>query len=221
MPDILTAQNLRFERGNKVLLDVPNLSINRHKTTLVLGQNGAGKSLLLHALHGLLTLDGGTVDGPQKPAQRMVFQRPILLRRTASEHFRFLCPDSKDEVVDDWFARAKLTSRMDVHCHALSGGEQQKLAVIGALASQPELLFLDEPTAHLDFESTDCIEGLVQDARMAGATIVMVSHNRSQAERLAEQILFVEQGQIIEASDAATFFAGPVHAASKKFLAHH
>lgn len=221
MPDILSAQNLRFARGGKVLLDVPSLTIKRHQTTLVLGQNGAGKSLLLQALHGLLTLDNGTVNGPQRPAQRMVFQRPILLRRTAGEHFRFLCPNSEDGLIHDWFARANLTSRMDVHCHALSGGEQQKLAVIGALASQPELLFLDEPTAHLDFESTDCIEGLVQDARAAGATIVMVSHNRSQAERLAEHILFVDQGQIIEASDSGTFFAGPVHPASQKFLAHH
>ena len=79
---------------------------------------------------------------------------------------------------------------MQVLARSLSGGEQQKLAIIGALASQPEVLFLDEPAANLDFEATAFVEEMIRWSANAGTTIVMVSHNRAQAERLADHILF-------------------------------
>jgi len=102
----------------------------------------------------------------------------------------------------------------------LSGGEQQKLALIGALASKPSLLFLDEPTAHLDYESTTTIETLIKAAHAAGTTIIMTTHNRAQTERLAEDVLFLHEGALREAGPADAFFAKPKDPISIQFLKH-
>ena len=94
------------------------------------------------------------------------------------------------------------------------------MALIGALASNPTLLFLDEPTSHLDYESTTVIERMITEAHKMGTTIIMTSHNRAQAERLAEDVLFIHKGKILETADSETFFAAPEHPAAKQFLNH-
>ena len=100
----------------------------------------------------------------------------------------------------------------------LSGGEQQKLAIIGALASQPEVLFLDEPAANLDFEATAFVEEMIRWSSKDGTTIVMVSHNRAQAERLADHILFMDKGRLMEQTSAKQFFCAPSSDAGKTYL---
>ena len=82
-------------------------------------------------------------------------------------------------------------------------------------------MFLDEPTAHLDFESIRFIETQITDAHKSGMTIVMTSHNRAQAERLSEQIIFMENGKIVETADAKTFFSAPKTDAAKIYLNHY
>ena len=100
----------------------------------------------------------------------------------------------------------------------MSGGEQQKLAIIGALASRPKLLFLDEPAANLDFEATAFVEEMIRWSKDAGTTIVMISHNRAQAERLADHILFMDKGRLMEQASAAQFFTAPQSDAGKAYL---
>lgn len=221
MTDILRGQNLTVIRGRNKLIANVSCTIARGKITLVLGHNGAGKTVLLRVLHGLMATDEGSVEGPSLEQQKMVFQRPILLRRTARQHFEFVCPGLDEASVHNWFERSGLTDQMHQNCHALSGGEQQKLAVIGALASNPDLLFLDEATAHLDFESTQMIEQMVLEARSNDTTIVMISHNRAQAARLAEHVLFMDGGRLVESASANAFFTAPEHPAAQNFLAHH
>ena len=188
---------------------------------MVLGHNGAGKTLLLSALHGLIMPQRGTVTGPARQKQKMVFQKPVLLRRSARDYFEFLCPGLDDNTVQNWFQKAQLGPRMTTPARQLSGGESQKLALIGALASQPDLLFLDEPTAHLDFGSISFIESQITAARKSGTTIVMTSHNRVQAERLAEHVIFMENGKIVETASAKTFFSSPQTKAAKTYLKHY
>ena len=218
---IVTAQDVRFTADHQLLLSDISVRIIRGNITLVLGHNGAGKTLLLSALHGLITPQHGTITGPSRQKQKMVFQKPVLLRRSARDYFEFLCPGLDDNTVENWFQKAKLGPRMTTPARQLSGGESQKLALIGALASQPDLLFLDEPTAHLDFGSMSFIESQITAARKSGTTIVMTSHNRVQAERLAEHVIFMENGKIVETASAKTFFSSPQTKAARIYLKHY
>ena len=220
-PAIVIASKISFIADGKPLLDDISLSIASRTITMVLGHNGAGKTLLLSALHGLITPQHGNISGPSRNRQKMVFQKPILLRRSARDYFEFLCSGLDDSTVQDWFQKAQLGPRMNTPARQLSGGESQKLALIGALASQPDLLFLDEPTAHLDFESIAFIEAQITTARKSGPTIVMTSHNRTQAERLAENVIFMENGKIVEMASAKTFFSSPQTKAAKTYLKHY
>ena len=220
-PAIVIASKISFIADGKPLLDDVSLSIASSTITMVLGHNGAGKTLLLSALHGLITPQHGSISGPSRNRQKMVFQKPILLRRSARDYFEFLCSGLDDSTVQDWFQKAQLGPRMNTPARQLSGGESQKLALIGALANQPDLLFLDEPTAHLDFESIAFIEAQITAARKSGTTIVMTSHNRTQAERLAENVIFMENGKIVEMASAKTFFSSPQTKAAKTYLKHY
>ena len=217
---IIKANNLTVTRGGKRLLDAVDLAVPTGSLTMLLGHNGAGKTVLLRTLHGIFAKDGGTISGPPETHQKMVFQKPILLRRSAQNHFKFTCPELDQAQTSAWFAHANLSPQMEVNAHRLSGGEQQKLALIGALASQPSLLFLDEPTAHLDYESTTAIEAMIRDAHANGTSIIMTTHNRAQAERLAQHVLFIHAGKILESRASSTFFATPNHPIAKQFLTH-
>ena len=218
---IVIANKISFKANGKPLLDGISLNIASRTITMVLGHNGAGKTLLLSALHGLITPQHGTISGPSRQKQKMVFQKPVLLRRSARDYFEFLCPGLDDETVQNWFQKAQIGPRMTTPARQLSGGESQKLALIGALAGQPDLLFLDEPTAHLDFEAIRFIEAHIIAARKSGTSIVMTSHNRTQAERLAEHVIFMENGKIAEMAPAKTFFSSPQTKAAKTYLQHY
>ena len=215
----LIANEVSVIREEHYLLKDISLEIKPATITLILGHNGAGKTLLMQVLHGLTLPDEGVIDSPPASRQRMVFQKPIMLRRTALQYFYFVCPGLSIPDQHHWFDSAQLTSRMDAPARRLSGGEQQKLALIGALAAQPEILFLDEPAASLDVEATMLSESLISEACDAGTTIIMTSHNRAQAARLADQVIFMDQGCVKEQSDAKTFFRAPQSDAGRHYLA--
>lgn len=215
----LIANEVSVIREEHYLLKDISLEIKPATITLILGHNGAGKTLLMQVLHGLTLPDEGVIDSPPASRQRMVFQKPIMLRRTALQYFNFVCPGLGITDQHHWFDSAQLTSRMDAPARRLSGGEQQKLALIGALAAQPEILFLDEPAASLDVEATMLSESLISEACDAGTTIIMTSHNRAQAARLADQVIFMDQGCVKEQSDAKTFFRAPQSDAGRHYLA--
>ena len=215
----LIANEVSVIREEHYLLKDISLEIKPATITLILGHNGAGKTLLMQVLHGLTLPDEGFIDSPPASRQRMVFQKPIMLRRTALQYFNFVCPGLSIPDQHHWFDSAQLTSRMDAPARRLSGGEQQKLALIGALAAQPEILFLDEPAASLDVEATMLSESLISEACDAGTTIIMTSHNRAQAARLANQVIFMDQGCVKEQSDAKTFFRAPQSDAGRHYLA--
>ncbi len=217
---IMTARDLTLRRDGVTLLGSVSATIRRGSITLLLGHNGAGKTLLLNCLHGLIDCDAGTISGPPRARQKMVFQKPIITRRTTGGHLRFLCPSLDNAALHDWLRRAEIDRRATAPARMLSGGEQQKLALIGALAARPDILFLDEPTAHLDFAATKFVETMVRQAHADGMTIVMTSHNRAQAERLGEDVILLDSGRIVETASADRFFRAPSHPLAKQYLAH-
>ena len=217
---ILTISALTVSRNGNRLLDNVSATVARGSITLLMGHNGAGKTVLMNCLHGLMAYDSGKIDAPPRAQQKMVFQKPIMLRRSARQHLKFLCPLLVDAKIEALLARADLIHRADTPARALSGGEQQKLALIGALATHPDILFLDEPTAHLDFEATKSIESMIREAHDGGTSILMTSHNRAQAERLAQHVLLLDKGMLVESTPAQQFFSAPSHPLARHYLDH-
>ena len=224
----LTVERLSFSVGEADVLVDLSFTIERGTRNIVLGPNGAGKSVLLRALHGLLAPTSGRIrwtlaDGLcVRQAQSMVFQRPVMLRRTALDNVRFalairaeraatvaihdLDIDASAMRALDHVGLAALAARPARLC---SIGEQQRIALARAWALAPEVLFLDEPTASLDPAATRAVEDVIGAMHAAGTTIVMTTHDLGQARRLADRVLFLHRGRLLEDAAAASFFAQP------------
>ncbi|MBX2853517.1 MAG: ATP-binding cassette domain-containing protein [Rhodobacteraceae bacterium] len=225
---LLAARGLCFEAGGARLIDEVDLRLDAFGATVVMGPNGAGKSLLLRLLHGLiapcageLLWRGKAMGEAARRRQAMVFQRPVLLRRSAADNIDFALKlhrradrDRRDMLLQ----HVGLLEKARQPARLLSGGEQQRLALARALATEPELLFLDEPTASLDPASTQMIETLVLAAKRNGVKIVFVTHDLGQAKRLADKILFLPGGRVAEHAPAARFFDRPTSEAARGYL---
>jgi tungstate transport system ATP-binding protein len=198
--------------------------------TVVLGPNGAGKSLLLRLCHGLIEPSLGNIhwQGPEASQaagrQAMVFQRPVLLRRSVAANIAYalkLRGVPKGERTARVRQVLEMTGLMPLSgrfARVLSGGEQQRLALARAWATQPEVLFLDEPTANLDPAATRMIEDIIKVFRDAGTKIVMTTHDLAQARRLADEVLFLHHGRLIESSPASRFFDQPVTPEARAYI---
>ncbi len=228
-PALGEARGLIYRAGGRNLVDGIDLRIAGRGLTVVMGPNGAGKSLLLRLLHGLIRPTAGEVlwggrplDEGQRRRQAMVFQRPVLLRRSVAANIRFACrlrggtvPGRVREILEE----VGLGGQAEQPARLLSGGEQQRLCLARALATDPQVLFLDEPTASLDPSSTAAIESIVGRARDRGTRVVFVTHDLGQARRLADEVVFLNAGRVVEQTPAPRFFERPASAAAADYLA--
>lgn len=226
----LRLEALTYEAGGKRLIDRISLTFAAGPRTLILGPNGAGKSLLLRLCHGLLRPTAGRVVWAAAERrtlarrQAMVFQSPVLLRRSAAANLdyplrlRGIGAGERRARVTEALGLADLRALAAQPARTLSGGEQQRLAIARAWALQPEVLFLDEPTASLDPAATRGIEALIRTVHANGAKIIMTTHDIGQARRLADEIVFLHRGQVCERAPAESFFAGPGTPEAARFL---
>lgn len=232
MPSILplAVNGLVLEREGRRLLDDVSFTLPRGGVTALIGPNGAGKSLTLRLCHGLIRPEGGSVGwnvGDGRIAGRlrhaMVFQRPVMLRRSvranllhALEALSFDRPANRADVALARFGLSDLAARP---ARLLSGGEQQRLAIARAWALEPELLMLDEPSAHLDPGATRQIEQIIAALAAEGMTILMTTHDLGQVRRLAARVLFLHAGRLREDAPVDRFFQAPVSPEARAFLA--
>ena len=226
----LVLDDVSFVARGRTILDRVSLRLERGSRTVVLGPNGAGKSVLLRIMHGLLVPTSGTVrwtgvEAPGEPRrQAMVFQRPVLFRRSALGNLRFALAVAgtpaaeREQRARAALERVGLASIAQQPARVLSGGEQQRLALARAWMLEPEVLFLDEPTANLDPGAAREIERVILAIDDAGTKIVMVTHHLGQAERLADEIVFVHGGRVVERAAASTFFRSPATAEAVAYL---
>lgn len=224
----LAVDRLTFEAGGRRLIDRASFALSSPALTVIMGSNGAGKSLMLRLLHGLIRPTAGTIlwhgsplDNEIRSRQAMVFQRPVLLRRSVADNIDFvlrLTGPGDPARRDDILAHVGLLERSRQPARLLSGGEQQRLALARALVRRPEVLFLDEPTANLDPAATQMIEEIVMAAHNQGSKVILVTHDVGQARRLAGEIVFMQQGTIAEQTTAATFFTNPGTEAARAYL---
>jgi tungstate transport system ATP-binding protein len=221
---------LNYGVGAMRLIRDVTISLSSDNKTIVLGPNGAGKSLLLRLVHGLLEPTSGLViwDGPEAARaaryQAMVFQRPVMLRRSVRANIAYalrlrgLGRAERAARVADILARTGLSGLAERPARVLSGGEQQRVAIARAWALQPEVLFLDEPTANTDPAATRAIEELIEAVHQAGAKVIMTTHDLAQARRLADDIVFVHGGRVLEHAAANQFFTAPRSKEARAFI---
>ncbi|MEJ2160605.1 MAG: ATP-binding cassette domain-containing protein [Chromatiales bacterium] len=209
-------RSLTYRTNGKTILDDVSLRLAPLSLTVVMGPNGAGKSILLRLLHGLLQPSGGAIlwggkglDPAIRQRQAMVFQRPVLLRRSVADNILFalrLRGNGTSRDCDRILAAAGLSAQAEQAARSLSGGEQQRLALARALVFQPEVL-------------TAAIESAVLGVRRSGTKIIFVSHDLGQAQRLADDVVFLHRGKLQEHSSAAVFFKSPESDAAGSYLA--
>lgn len=219
---LISCRSVRFQSGTATLLRDVSLDFRPGRCSVIMGHNGAGKTLLLRILHGLVPLQEGQIAWRGQPmtkaarqAQAMVFQNPVMLRRSVLGNIRFALAakgwrgQTQRQMAEQALDDAGLSALADRPARVLSGGERQRLAVARALACQPELLFLDEPTISLDPSSTAAIETLITRAIERGMTAILVTHDHRQARRLGHDMVFLHQGQVAETGPVAQLLDAP------------
>ena len=226
----IVLDEVTVQAGAVTILDRVSLRFETGLPTVLIGPNGSGKTTLLRVAMGLLRPTGGRITwgGREQvpPRQRaFVFQRPVMLRRSAAGNVRYALAiagaarDDRASRAREFLQRVGLADRAERPARRLSGGEQQRLAIARALARDPTVLFLDEPTASLDPAATKAIEDLVVDIADSGVKVVMATHDLGSARRLAGEVVLMHRGRILEAGPAAAFFMTPQTHEARRFIA--
>ncbi len=212
------------------ILDGITLKLAAGQPTVLIGPNGSGKTTLLRAAMGLIPASSGLITWGGRehspPTHRaIVFQRPAMLRRSAAGNVRYALAaanvprDKRDIRTAELLADVGLQGLERRPARKLSGGEQQRLALARALARDPAILFLDEPTASLDPAATKAIEDIVRVVTARGVKVVMSTHDLGQAKRIGGDIVLLHRGRLVESAPAAEFFSAPRSDEARKFIA--
>lgn len=186
---VLEARALTVVLGGVRALDGLDLVLEPGLRSVVLGPNGAGKSVLLRALHGLLRPTSGTIAwrgrNGRPPRLAMVFQRPVMLRRSGLANIRYALAvngvrePGRSRRAAEALERMGLTAIGDRPARALSGGEQQRLAIARAVVARPAILVADEPTAHLDDATAADIAAMFHAFNQVGVTVLVATHHEA------------------------------------------
>ncbi len=216
--------------GAVTILDNISLTLAPGAPTVLIGPNGSGKTTLLRTAMGLIpatrgriTWGGRELSPPDRRA--ILFQRPVMLRRSAAGNVRYALAAAgvpraqRAQRAAELLADVGLQGLEHRPARRLSGGEQQRLALARALARDPAVLFLDEPTASLDPAATKAIEDIVGAISARGVKVVMSTHDLGQAKRLAGEIVLLHRGRLIESGSAHQFFANPRTQEARTFIA--
>jgi tungstate transport system ATP-binding protein len=223
-------EDVTVKAGAVTILDRVSLAIQLGAPTVVIGPNGSGKTTLLRVAMSLLSPSsgrvtfGGVTDVPPRK-RAIVFQRPVMLRRSVAGNIRYalraagIGREKHEARVAELLSLVGLGTLASRPARRLSGGEQQRLALARALACDPAVLFLDEPTASLDPAATKAVEDIVRAIASRGIKVVMATHDLGEARRLAGEILLLHRGRIADSGEASAFFHSPQTGEAKSFIA--
>jgi tungstate transport system ATP-binding protein len=224
----LELKQVCYASRGQTIIDRVSLAIDGKVRTVILGPNGAGKSVLMRLMHGLVRPSSGNIHwcgrADRPAAQAMVFQRPVMLRTSAVKNVIYglklagVARGERERLARTALARVGLAHLAERPARVLSGGEQQRLALARAWALAPQILFLDEPTASLDPGAAREVEQVIGEIAASGCKIVMTTHNLGQARRLADEIIFLHAGRVVEYSPASLFFRLPRSTEAASFI---
>jgi polar amino acid transport system ATP-binding protein len=239
MTNVLELQNVRKAFGTELVLNNLSLSVPEHTATVLIGASGSGKSTLLRCINLLETIDDGQIylDGQEitDPAIKvddvrrklgMVFQSFNLFpHKTVLENIT-LAPikvqnksaDEAREIATKLLNRFDLADKSDQYPDRLSGGQQQRVAIIRSLAVNPRLLLLDEITSALDPVLVNEVLSIVRDLKHDGMTMVLATHEMGFATQVADEVCFLESGNILERGSAEQVLKNPTNPKTQEFL---
>jgi tungstate transport system ATP-binding protein len=226
----IVLDNVSVQVRGVTILDRISLTLDPGAPTVLIGPNGAGKTTLLRVAMGLLAPSSGQVTwggrAEAAPVRRaIVFQRPVMLRRSTAGNLHYALKAAgvsrrqRAECAADLLHQAGLSSLAQRPARKLSGGEQQRLALARALAKDPQVLFLDEPTASLDPAATKAVEDVIRTVTARGIKVVMSTHDLGEAKRIAGEIVLMHRGRVVETAAAETFFGNPATPEARVFTA--
>ena len=216
-----------------------NLSVLRGERIVICGPSGSGKSTLVRCINGLeehqrgsITVDGTLLTSKQKGIEKirqevgMVFQNfnlfphmSVLQNLTfAPIWVRKMPKKQAEELAMHYLARVQIDDQADKYPGQLSGGQQQRVAIARALCMNPDILLFDEPTSALDPEMVKEVLDVMVELAQENITMICVTHEMGFARTVADRIIFMEEGEIVEASDPESFFTNPRYDRTLDFL---
>jgi polar amino acid transport system ATP-binding protein len=231
--------NLKKNYDTKVVLDGVDLEVFPGQIVAVIGSSGSGKSTVLRCVNlleeiqdGQIFLEGVEISEPDVNQDKvreqigLVFQSfnlfshlSILENITlALIHVKNVSKQEARQKALSWLERISLADKADSYPDKLSGGQQQRTAIVRAVAMEPKVLLLDEVTSALDPELVGEVLSLIKDLKASGTTILMATHELSFAREVADWVIFLENGKILEQGEAKDFFDNPKQARTKEFL---
>jgi polar amino acid transport system ATP-binding protein len=240
MTALLEASGLRKAYGHKVVLDDVGLELEAHDVICLIGSSGSGKSTLLRCLNlledvddGVIRFEGGEISDPRvdrravRSRMGMVFQAynlfphlTVLDNCTLAPRRVHGVPRAEAESrARELLARFGLADQADKHPDRMSGGQQQRAALVRALCTQPTLLLLDEITAALDPELVGDVLTIVRELAEQGTTMILATHEMAFARDVATRVCFLDEGRILEQGAPAEIFSSPREERTRRFLA--
>jgi polar amino acid transport system ATP-binding protein len=231
--------NLKKNYDSKVVLDGVDLEVFPGQIVAVIGSSGSGKSTVLRCVNlleeiqdGQIFLEGVEISEPDVNQDKvreqigLVFQSfnlfshlSILENITlALIHVKNVSKEEARQKALSWLERIGLADKADSYPDKLSGGQQQRTAIVRAVAMEPKVLLLDEVTSALDPELVGEVLSLIKDLKANGTTILMATHELSFAREVADWVIFLENGKILEQGEAKDFFDNPKQLRTKEFL---
>ncbi|WP_255538609.1 ATP-binding cassette domain-containing protein [Polynucleobacter sp. Tro8-14-1] len=214
-------KDIIVKSNGRTILSIPHALIPADRITACIGPNGAGKTTLLKLLDGLVKPDSGTVSYSFKTKTALVLHHTPMIKASAKTNIAMVC-DADGSIenadVDRVIEQVGLNELANSPAHKLSAGERQKVCLGRAILQKPNLVLLDEPTANLDPKTTEQVEELIRQFDRQGVDVIFSSHQLAQVQRLAEHIIFIDQGEIKERGPVGPFFNNPQTPAAKRYL---
>jgi tungstate transport system ATP-binding protein len=208
-------------RNSRTILNIAHALIPADRITACIGPNGAGKTTLLKLLAGLIQPNTGSIHYSFGSKTALVLHHTPMIRASVRANLslaRDVDSFITDQDIDLALKQVGLSELAQNPAHKLSAGERQKLCLARAILQKPNLVLLDEPTANLDPNTTEQVEEMMRRFNQNGADLLFSSHQLAQVQRLADYILFIDQGEIKEKGPVGPFFENPQTMAAKRYL---
>ncbi|MFM2261033.1 MAG: ABC transporter ATP-binding protein [Burkholderiaceae bacterium] len=223
MDKLLILDQTKVFADGRSIFSANHIEIPMNGMIALVGPNGAGKTTLLRLIHGLIKPDAGSCVSPfDKHESALVLHYTPMLKASVREHLKLLRDTNiavSDADIDQALARVGLSHLANNPAQKLSAGERQKLCFARARLQNPKLVMLDEPTANLDPNASDDVEAMMTQLAQESKVVIFASHNMAQVQRLANTVLFMQDGQILEIATPEQFFKNPQSKEATKFLA--
>jgi len=221
---MIELKDILVRAKERVILDIPHLIFEKGKRYGIIGENGSGKTTLLRVMMGTVQPSQGTIEGlPPNQQTGYLPQSPYAFSFSVLRNVSMVFPNvsDQDELALKALEKVRLSALAQSRGNTLSGGERQRLGLARVLALPRDVLLLDEPTSATDIRGTDVVEALLQEwFQKTTGVLVFTTHAPAQALRIADEVIFLEEGRVVESGSPQEVFYNPRKPQTQAFLSH-